>query len=379
VLASVFFSLLPCFLLAGVAYWNARGAPRLHHFKTPAGVTGPLPWVSVLIPARNEEYHLATCLDALKKCTYPCLEVIVGDDESEDRTPEILSAYQSLMGARLKTLRSHHGPPRGWTGKAWMCHQLAAQARGEILIFCDADVRVEPSAIGETVHALMSEDADALSALPLQTGQSTFCRALVALISQVLILVALPLPLITRGPAALSAGNGQWFAWRRKAYQRVGGHAAVSSSCLEDVTMARNAKLQGLRLVLAAAPRSLQVCMYKNLTASIKGFEKNLFALLGGSSLGIILMILFGGLWIFCTIEILVAYPTFFVFFAWWIVILGWAQKKVFETPLPVICLIPFSLPIAVVILARSWWGNLRGTITWKDRLLPLQQSVDRR
>jgi chlorobactene glucosyltransferase len=102
----------------------------------------PAPFVSVLIPARDEEANIEACLNSLRKQDYPSFEVLVLDDNSSDGTEGIVNR----LAANDERIRLFRGKslPEGWAGKPFACHQLAAEAKGEWLLFVDADTTHEP-------------------------------------------------------------------------------------------------------------------------------------------------------------------------------------------------------------------------------------------
>lgn len=261
---------LLCAALA-MTVFNSLTAPRLETF--PELPTSPR--VSLLIPARNERLNLQANLSGLVASDYPNLEILVLDDHSTDGTGDVARAGGVAVSPG-KNL------PPDWLGKSWACQQLAERASGEILIFCDADVAVAPKAVARTVAALQSYDA--LSALPRQELKGWLSQAVVPWIMHLSIFMTLPLVLLPRlrSTRALVA-NGQWFAIRRSAYWRAGGHQSVKTSCVEDMDLARQLVAAGARLRVVLAPRDLATCMYRDRAALIDGFTKNLFWLAGGS------------------------------------------------------------------------------------------------
>ncbi len=122
------------------------------------------PRVSILAPARNEEQNIGPCVESLLAQRYPNYEVIVLNDDSSDRTGEILAQF-AVAGDRLRVVNGTPLPP-GWLGKNWACHQLAQVADGELLLFVDADTRHSESMLEHAVAALEAEQADLLSAIP---------------------------------------------------------------------------------------------------------------------------------------------------------------------------------------------------------------------
>lgn len=261
-----------------VALWNLARAPRLE--RAPAAPA--LPTVSLLVPARDEAQNLAALLPALLALDHPGLEVLVLDDGSTDDTPRMLADAERAGGGRLRRLVGTP-PPAGWLGKSWACHQLAEAARGEVLVFCDADVLPAPEAVRHTVGAMAAADAGALTAIPRHRLRTAAERAVVPLVALLPVAALLPLPLVprTRAPS-LSMANGQWIAFTREAYRACGGHAAVRGDVVEDVALGRRVKASGERLLAVVSVSALEVRMYRGPGALREGFAKNLYALAGG-------------------------------------------------------------------------------------------------
>jgi len=268
-------ALLLAMLLVALA--NLASAPRLHR----AGEPRAAPLVSVLVPARNEALNLRAHLPHLLASEYPSLEILVLDDQSDDGTAAVVEAFALAAPGRLRLVRGDP-LPAGWLGKSWACAQLAREARGAVLLFCDADVAAGPRAVSRTVALLQRHAADALTAIPRLRMDGVAEAAAIPIIAQLPVAATLPLALVpcTRSPG-LSMANGQWLAFTRDAYARVGGHRGVRAAVLEDVLLGRAVKRAGLRLVAAAAPRDLSVRMYDGWNEVRAGFRKNLYALLG--------------------------------------------------------------------------------------------------
>ena len=264
--------------MLAVAVVNLATAPRLER----AGEPHDLPLVSVLVPARDEAANLRANLPHLVASAYPRLEIIVLDDRSGDGTASVATDLARLHPDRLRVV-SGEPLPRGWLGKNWACEQLSREARGDVLLFCDADVAAGPRAVARTVALMQRMRADAATALPRHRFGSLAEAAVVPLIAQLPVAAMLPLAWVPRTAApSLSMANGQWLAFTREAYDRIGGHAAVRSEVLEDVHLGRAVKRAGLRLVAATATDDLSVRMYGGWADVRRGFGKNVYALLGG-------------------------------------------------------------------------------------------------
>ncbi|MCS7219404.1 MAG: glycosyltransferase [Thermus sp.] len=236
--------------------YNLLRFPRLRPAPTPSR-----PTASLLVPARNEAANLPQTLPALLR--QGALEVLVLDDASEDGTPQVAEALGGgHPGFRL--LRGQPLPP-GWTGKNWACWQLAQAARGEVLIFTDADVLWEEGALGGLLEAL--EGQDLLSALPRQeVGENPLVGATVPFVMGGLFSF-LPHPFLEE----LRVANGQVLAFRREAYLAMGGHQAVRGEVLEDVALAKRVR----RYRLALGHPLFRTRMYRGYGEVVEGFGKN--------------------------------------------------------------------------------------------------------
>ncbi len=235
-----------------------------------------LPSVSILVPARNEEASAGSCLRSLLAQEYPDYEVLALNDNSDDRTGAIL-AELAVENPRLTALQGASLPP-GWLGKNWACHQLVQHARGELLLFTDADTCHHPQALADAVDALEDQQADLLTAFPRQETGSWAERLIVPGMIWTFFLF-MPLRLAFRSPKpGLSVTCGQFMLFRREAYDAIGGHEAVRQEVIEDMYLGRRIKEHGLRWRVADACPRVRCRMYHNLRQALDGFGKNLFA-----------------------------------------------------------------------------------------------------
>ena len=151
-----------------------------------------LPFLSIVVPARNEEQNIENCIKSLLTQKYPHFEVIAVDDNSTDNTLEILmkikekishsepSAEQSLPSSASSLLTSSTSStsntrlhvislkdkPQGWKGKTWAMQQGYLQSKGDILLFTDADTTyISSDAIISTLTYMQRERLDALTSI----------------------------------------------------------------------------------------------------------------------------------------------------------------------------------------------------------------------
>lgn len=250
----------------------ALRAPALH--PSPAlPDDGPL--VSVVIPARNEVARIAGCLAGLASQRYRQFEVIVVDDASEDGTAAVARSYAHRLPAL--TVIGGEPLPAGWAGKCWACWQGAQAARGELLLFLDADVLPQPELLAALVGRMAEEELDLLTLVPLIRLESLAEKAVLPAFASLLAAVH-PLERVNdpRSPAAFAIG--QCLMLRRAAYDALGGHRAVRGSVLEDVDLARLVKSRGRRLEALVAPDLIAVRMYSGWPSLAEGLKKNAVA-----------------------------------------------------------------------------------------------------
>jgi hypothetical protein len=352
--------------MLAVALYNLWTAPRLER----AGDPSALPLVSLLVPARDEAENLRRTLPALLAADYPRLQVLLLDDRSRDGTAEVARSLAS-PGAPLQVITGTEPPP-GWVGKNWACHQLAAAAGGDVLVFCDADVEAAPAALRRTVAAMQAHGAGALTAMPRQLFDGWAQAAVVPVVAQLPVLAMLPLKLIPAVSApSLSMANGQWLAFTRGAYEACGGHAAVRAEVLEDVALGRRIKAGGERLVVCVAHSLLAVRMYGNAAQMREGFRKNLYPLLGGRRLpSAAALLLLSIAWIYPVLGALRGSMSALVPLLL-LMALRVAGALLFRHGwLPGLLHLPGALA-AAALAVESWIGHERGVVRWRGRRVP--------
>jgi chlorobactene glucosyltransferase len=249
-----------------ILYRYATRRPQLRDY-APA-TTGPL--VSVIIPARNEARNIERCVRSVLAATYPTIEVIVVDDRSTDGTGDLVEplGVRLVRGAEL---------PAGWFGKQWALVQGYRAARGQLLLFADADTRHEPELIARAVTALTTERVDLFSLIPRQE-MATFWERLI----QPHVFVALgarvgDLRRVNRTRTEWNAiANGQFLLVTRESYEAVGTHEAVKHSVADDLMLAQTYVRHGRDIFLALAVEYMQTRMYGSLREILEGWTKNL-------------------------------------------------------------------------------------------------------
>ena len=251
-----------------------RRSPELS--RVPAVTDGPL--VSVVIPARNESRVIATVLESVRASRYPSLEIIVVDDRSTDDTAERVATV-AAQDSRVRLIEGEPLPD-GWFGKPWACVQGARAARGEILVFTDADTRHAPDLLPHAVGALGAERADLLTISPRQRCETFWERVVMPQIWFLLGVRYHPRAVNRARRARDVIANGQFIMVRREAYERVGTHEAVKGEVAEDLALAQAFFAAGMKSWFAFAESLMETRMYESLPHLVEGWSKNIY--LGG-------------------------------------------------------------------------------------------------
>ncbi len=341
-----------------VALVNACTFPSLARAARPPAARRPT--VSLLVPARDERATLPATLPGW--LAQGPEELLVLDDASSDGTGAYLDEV-ALTAPALRVLRGS-ALPAGWSGKNWACQQLAAAAKGELLVFTDADVRWEAGALEAVRSAQTRLGADLLTCWPRQRCHSLGERLLVPLVDM-LLLSTLPAPLARlRHVASATGANGQLMAWTRDAYERFGGHAAVRAEVLEDVRLAQRVKRLGGRVALTLGRELVSTRMYDGYGAAVRGFAKNILAAAGSP-----LVLL--AVWLLNLTTYTLAWPFALLEPRWWgVVVAGVGLRALTNATAgraPVEALLQPLAPLAlapVVCQALRW----RGGYVWRGR-----------
>lgn len=347
---------------------------NLRVFGFPLNPTPPqsLPFLSVLVPARNEERRIRPCLESLLAVDYPNLEILVLDDHSSDATSDVVRQI-ARQDPRLRLLQGKDLPP-GWTGKAWACQQLAREAKGDYLAFVDADTRFAPLALTQAVSLALAKNSDLLSLWPYLQAKSWSERLVIPYVH---VFILLYLPHWMGGcSASLGAANGQFMLFRREAYETIGGHAAVSGHLVEDIALARKLRAAGFCVLnrdgtCPGQSVALVRCrMYHNFADLWDGFTKNLYPAFDGRVGAFVFFQLFQTVVFLTPFLLLPFFPLDPILWIEVAVILSLrlAMAHRFRQSGLGAILHPLGQMLVLAIAANSWLQTLRRRLPWRGR-----------
>lgn len=356
---------------------------RLRHTK--AGVSTQhypdvqLPSITVAIPARNETEDLQECLEAIVASDYPKLEVLVLDDCSQDkRTPEII---RSFAQAGVRFLQGEE-PKSTWLAKNQAYNQLAAEANGEIIVFCGVDVRMQPDTLRQLVTLMLDKHKDMVSVLPLRRDGAKM-QASVVQAMRYWWELAPPRRLFNR-PAVLSS----CWAITRKALQQTGGFAAVTRAIVPESYFAK-ALIVGDRYSFMRANHELGIESVKRQSDQVNTAVRMRYPQLHRRPEQVFLVTM---------AEILfMLLPFVMAFGGWWLPITGLTQALAFVAAVLLVAIhlmitlstdvnewaygligLPVMFVADIWLLHRSMWQYEFATIEWKGRnvCIPVMHTV---
>ena len=231
--------------------------------------------LSVLIPARNEEERIAQCINGLINQSYPNLEIIVLNDESTDETAAIVEEI-SKKDQRVRLVNGKPLPSDGWIGKHWACCQLVEEAKGELILFVDADTSLKSGVLNITTSELIDKSVDLLTLNPRRISKCWTEKMLNPFIDWATFCF-LPMGLAhSIAKPYLSATFGQFMLFKKVAYESIGGHEAVRNNILDDMELGRMILRNGFRWRLLDGRKYVETQAYNSNLATISGISRNI-------------------------------------------------------------------------------------------------------
>lgn len=341
------------------------------------------PRLSVIIPARNEQSNIATCLQGLLGQTYPkqALEIIVVDDGSTDETSAIV---RKLMDTHSQIRLIEAGSlPEGWKGKSHACWRGAGHAHGEWLCFMDADVTAMPELLLSAVKYAEAEDYDLFTLFPFQEMLGFWERLLMPI--AFLSFLFLVDPKRINDPQKKDAlAVGHFILVKRAAYDATGGHQTIRSELLDDVALAGRFKGEGFRIHLGSGKKLVRTRMYSDLKDLWQGLTRGATEFAGGvvvTAFTVFSSLLIGWLPVLLPCWVSQLNVEMNALSMRWLAIgaaslgsLIWLGAhaitlRTYRIPLRYLLLLPLSYTAMTVVSLESIWRYLTGRRQWKGRM----------
>ncbi|HEV8611981.1 MAG TPA: glycosyltransferase family A protein [Gemmatimonadales bacterium] len=347
---------------------------RLAELPPRSGLGAPL--VSIVVPARDEARGIEAAARSLLAQRYPALEIVAVDDRSSDGTGAILERLAAL-DPRLRVIHVRELPP-GWLGKNHALSVGAAAARGEWLLFADADIVMQPEAIARAIGFAETRGLDLVAVLPEFRLPGLFLQAFGTAFA--CWGAAILRPWKARDPRSWRfAGVGAFNLVRASAYARAGGHAPIRLRPDDDLKLGKILKRSGARCDFLLGKGMLSVEWYPSLRATIDGLMKNSFSVVEYRPLlmlGGVPLYLVSGLGPLAAVILGAGYVRLFGALAV-LIQLGVLLRGTRETGAPrhTVLLYPLvSLLFAWIILRALVLNLAQGGIVWRGTFYPLAE-----
>jgi chlorobactene glucosyltransferase len=344
----------------------------------------PAPLISVLVPARDEEANIETCLKSLKSQDYPNFEILVLDDHSSDNTAAIVGRM-AAEDSRIRLFRSEP-LPEGWAGKPFACYQLAQRAKGSWLLFVDADTIHAPHMLRGVLPIAIESKIGMLSGFPRQIANSLPQKVAIPVLYFV-IMSWLPIWWLHRSRKPRpSLAIGQFLLFSREAYWKIGGHLAVKSRIIEDVWLGVEINRSGSRHIAIDLSPVVSCNMYHDVGAMWEGFIKWMYSVAALSR-------------IFLALLIVAAYFFFLAPFYWlwhelFVAPTGWGPIIGFQVVMifgmrwlvdsrfkePVVSAFLHPLGFSFLMLTGLYAGSRQvvgAGVRWKNRLYSKESAIE--
>lgn len=363
-------------LLAVVNLFFIRRASISDSLKTQSAL------VSILIPARNEEANIGRCLYSLIDQSYKNIEIIILDDDSTDYTFSIAKEI-SKKDKRIKIVK---GMPieKDWLGKNWACHQLSSIAKGDMLLFIDADTKLQSKTIEETIVEMEESDIDLITLFPKRVT-STSVDKIISVTVGWFIFSCLPILFSNKNPI-FSSAFGQYLLFRKGAYFSIGGHESIKDNILDDFELGRSITREGFNLKVFDGTDRISTFSYSSEREAIDGLSKSIFPFFSNRVVPFFLLwILFMAMSI---VPVLVIFGDLFqirlsrskevmAFLIWGSLTLSWviSSYRSKQGLLPGI-FFPVVTTITAILGIFSVLSFLLNNVVWKDRNLSSEDDV---
>jgi len=351
-----------------------RQTPRLGAI--PLKPEAATPSVSILVAARNEERHIEAALNSLLAIDYPNYELIVVDDRSDDLTGEILDRL-AHSHPHLKTIHVECLPD-GWLGKNHALWVGTQNARGELLLFTDADIYMEKTILKRAVRLMDDQKLDHLVVSPRMVMPGILLPMMGLTFMVIFAMFTRPWKAREPGNSA-HIGIGAFNLVSASSYHAVGGHRTISMRPDDDLKLGKLLKINGFRQDLAAGPDFMRVEWYASVGEMVRGLEKNAFAgcdyRLWFVLTGVLLFMTFS-IWPFAAL-LATSGMTWWMNFATAMIILSLQVECARLNKLRLWYALgwPLTATIFCWIILRTTWLNIsQKGITWRDTFYPLDE-----
>ena len=382
-MAGIFFTWV-YFLLSMIK--SIKESPRLERIKN---LKNTFPRVSIILPARNEERYIRRCIDSLIKQDYPDFEIVLVNDESSDKTLEIMNEYQNSY-PDIKVL-SVNRPNDDWIGKNWACYQGYLKSNGNLLLFTDADSYHSENTMSLAVQNINHYDLDAITIMPRLLSYDFFTKVTLPLLTTFMHTKFSPLK-VNNEKSKLGYFFGSYFIIKRDTYEKVGTHESVKHEIIEDGALGKKVKEGNFKLRMVRGERYVQAIWARNSSDLSKAMDRLLIPMFKENrlkstllSIALFFLMIFPFMMIPLSLTLSILHPNqlnFVIFlFATMILFILMLTNLIqisytlFFNKLYSLGFIIGALIIVSRFLVRIVISNRKSVVNWRDRIYNLTSN----
>ncbi len=291
IFSTILFGVALTWILLIKSMWiTFRDSPYLDKFESKSHSH---PMVSVILPARNEEKFIERCIRSLVEQDYNNYEIIVIDDRSDDKTGEIIKRLAKENSKIVHVLADPK--PKGWMGKNWACMEGFRIAKGDLLLFTDADTVHTTKIISLAVNHLLGEYLDAITVIPRMLCLDRWTRITLPVLSTFL---HTRFSALRVNDTSKKTGYffGSFFVIKRQVYVSAGTHEGVKSEIVEDGALGKKVKEFGFKLKMVRGEHLIEAVWARDWSTLWHGLKRLMIPLYlqnRGIAIGIFFAVLF--------------------------------------------------------------------------------------
>ena len=230
------------------------------------------PKISIILPARNEEKFIRHCIDSLLKQDYPDFEIILVNDESTDKTLEIMKEFEKSYPAKIKVVNVTHRD-ENWIGKNWACYQGYLKSNGKLLLFTDADSCHSEKTLSLAVQNIIHNRLDAITVMPMLLCHDFLTKVTIPILTTFMHTRFSPLK-VNNAKSRIGYFIGSYFIINRDTYEKVGTHESVKHEIIEDGALGKKVKEANFKMKMVRGENYIQAIWARNSTELFNAIDR---------------------------------------------------------------------------------------------------------
>ncbi|MGD1838399.1 MAG: glycosyltransferase [Nitrososphaeraceae archaeon] len=248
------------------------------------------PKISIILPARNEEQYIKQCIDSLSSLNYPDYEIILVNDDSSDKTLELMQ--NSVHKFKNIKVTSTPKRPDGWMGKTWACYTGYLESSGDLLLFTDADTIHSRNLMSISVQYLLEKNLDAITIVPKLICKDLFTKITLPLFT--IFLHTRFSPLKVNDPTSkVGYFFGSYFIISRNIYEKIGTHESVKNEIIEDGALGRKVKDNKFQMKMIRGEEFIDAVWARNAKELLNSIQRLVIPLFKESKINAVSITLF--------------------------------------------------------------------------------------